>query len=204
MSSPDVTKLYNATDKTKFMIDKIVEMWFISEYDPTIKSTLRYDRDCPLAKFARSIKKIGVTLDIQWDRMQTKFRAKENVSTADIENVAQELRIAYNQFCHVPGHIRRLGQLNDIRPILNILDVISCRINDGQEWHLHREVDGDWKLYIMDESNTFRTEKNPVVDDVEDYPRNPTVIHHLPPANPNAVQTAQLLGMLERVQHSMR
>jgi hypothetical protein len=186
------------------MIDKIEEMWFISEHDDTIKSTLRYDRDSELARFARSIKNIGVTLDIIWDRMQTKFRAKENVSTADIENVAQELKIAYNQFCHVMGHIRSLGRLNDIMPILEILDIISCRINDGQEWHLHREADGKWKLYIMDESNTWRTEKNPVVDGVEEYPRNPPIIDHPPVTNPHVVQDAQLLSMLERVQHSMR
>jgi hypothetical protein len=204
MSSPDVTKLYNATDKTKFMIDKIEEMWFISEHDQTIKSTLRYDRDCPLARFAQSIKKIGFTLDIKWDRMQTKFRAKENVTTDDIANVAQELKIAYNRFCQVMGHIRSLGQLNDIMPILEVLDTISCRINDGQEWHLHREANGKWKVYIMDEGNTWRTEKNPVVDGVEEYPRNPPIIDHPPVTNPDAVQTAQLLSMLERVQHSMR
>jgi hypothetical protein len=203
MSSPNVTKLYNATDKTKFMIDKIEEMWFISEHDDTIKSTLRYDRDSALARFAQSIKKIGTALDIKWDNRQIKFIAKENVSTADIENVAKELKITYNQFCNVPVHIRRFGQLNDIMPILQILDIISCRINDGQDWHLHREADGNWKLYIMDESNTWRTEKNPVVDGVEEYPRNPIIIHHPPATNPHVVQDAQLLSMLERVQHSM-
>jgi len=206
MSSPDVTKLYNVTDKTKFMTDKIVEVWCTCESSATIKADLRCNRDGSLSNFARSIQSIGTTLGIHWDRGRIQYVVKENVSADDMQTVQKQLKIAHHRFLQVHGHVRDLRDLHDIMPILHILDIISGRLADGQDWQLKRDAEGTWALYIMDETNTWRTEKNPVADAVEEIHENPFIgdPKYRNKKNPSAAQNAQLVSMLERVQHSMR
>ena len=155
-------------------------MWSFCDASANLNSDLLYDRTGPEAKFAKTIKEIGQTLGITFDRSKHAYVVKQNISEQDMKTVSLIIGSAHRLWLNIPGHIRLLIDLYQIRPIIHMLNLICDRLKDGQDWRVNQDDPDEWKLYIMNEDNAFREEKNPV------YPNPPEdSTPNFPPNDPN-------------------
>jgi hypothetical protein len=134
---------------------------------------LRYDdRDSKLAAFVREVANIRELVVVGRERTGFFERVlKDNISETDIAAVIQHIRAANTKFFRIEFHIRDspvTPELQKIQHIIRFLHMICDRLQDGQEWLVHHDFDGPWTLYIMDEGNYFRTDKNPEPQQVEE------------------------------------
>ena len=208
-------KRYNSTqEKTDLMMSLIPELCSICELSSHLQFELRLpDRDSTEAAFVREVAKIRALVVVGRQGPVCFERVlKENITSQDIAAVIILIGSAHTKFHRIASHLRNAPELPDLQRagyIIDFLHILCGRLNDGYEWKVDHEFQGPWTLYIMNEDNTWRAEKNPVSDPSTEPADNPATRHHPyhfgPGSNPpNGPQRAQLCNMLTRVQHSMR
>jgi hypothetical protein len=158
---------YNSEqEKTELMMSLIPNLCTECEVSSYLRNQLRYDDSVnKLAAFVREVAKISDLVVVERESIGHFERVlKEHISAADIAAVIKHIRSAYTKFFRIEAHIRNstiTPELQRILHIISFLHVICDRLKDGQEWLVHHDFDGPWTLYIMDEGNYFRTDKNP-------------------------------------------
>ena len=177
-------KRYNSEqEKTDFMMSQILELCTICELTTSLRNQLRYeDRDSKVAAFVREVATMSALVVVRRQGSAYFERVlKENIQSDVIDQVISHIHIAERKFYKIEGHIRTSSitpELGRINHIITFLHIICDRLKDGQEWLVHHEHEGPWTLYIMNEENTFRTDKNPVPvqtsESDESVPRNPS------------------------------
>ena len=148
------------------MMSLILDLCTECEVSNSLKFELRLlDHDSPRAAFVREVAKIRELVVVVRERTGYFERVlKEHISAADIAAVIKHIRSAYTKFFRIEAHIRNstiTPELQRILHIISFLHVICDRLKDGHEWLVQHEFQGPWLLYIMNEENTFRTDKNP-------------------------------------------
>ena len=136
------------------------------EVSSYLKYQLTYDDSVSkLAAFVREVAKIRELVVVVRERTGYFERVlKEHIPATDIAAVIKHIRSAYTKFFRIEAHIRNstiTPELQRILHIISFLHVICDRLKDGHEWLVQHEFQGPWLLYIMNEENTFRTDKNP-------------------------------------------
>ncbi len=205
---------YNSSkEKTDLMMSLIPDLCSECELSRQLQFELRLsDRDSKQAAFVREVAKMSELVILRRQGPVCFERVlKEGVSEADIVAIIIHIRQANRKYYNIEPWIRNstvTPELQRIGYIISFLYIICGRLNDGEEWKVDHEFQGPCTLYILNEDNTYREEKNPAP-----YPsaqprasdENPVARHHPfhfgPGRNP---ENAQLSNMLMRVKHSMR
>lgn len=211
MSLYGLPRYNSAQDKTDLMMSLIPELCSECELSRSLQFELRLsDRDSKQAAFVREVAKMSELVVVRREgRGYAERVLKENISSQDIAAVIIHIRQANRKFYNIEYHIRSstvTPELQRAGYIITFLHILCDRLNDGQEWKVKHEFQGPWTLYIMDENNIEREEKNPVSDPNTQPPAENSVARHHPlhfgsGRNP---ENTQLSNMLMRVKHSMR
>ena len=213
MSLYGLPRYHSEQEKTDLMMSLIPDLCSICELSRSLQFELRLsDRDSKTAAFVREVAKMSELVILRRQGPVCFERVlKEGVSEADIAAVIIHIRSANMKFFNIESYTRNstvTPELQRIGYIITFLRILCDRLNDGYEWKVDHEFQGPYTLYIMNEDNTWRAEKNPA-----SYPNtqprasdeNPVARHHPfhfgPGRNP---ENAQLSNMLMRVKHSMR
>jgi hypothetical protein len=203
-------------EKTDLMMSLIPELCSQCELSRSLQFELRLsDSDSKSAAFVREVAKMsGLVIRRRQGLAYFERVLKDNISEADIAAVIIHIRQANRKFWNIEAHLRNsptLPELLIIERIITFLHIICDRLKDGQEWKVRHESEGPYTLLILHEDNTWRAETNPVVGAQDNPGDNPASVHHPfhfgpgnNPPGPDAPEGAQLVSMLERVQHSMR
>jgi hypothetical protein len=207
MSLYGLPRYHSEQEKTDLMMSLIPDLCSQCRCSPSLQFELRHpDSESKRAAFVREVEKIQKLVVVG-------SVLKENISEADIAAVIIHIRQANRKFWNIEAHLRNnpmLPELLIIERIITFLHIICDRLNDGQEWKVRRESEGPYTLLILHEDNTWRAEKNPWFPEQDNPGANPAIRHDPhrfgpgPGDNPDVHRDAQLIHMLERVQHSMR
>ena len=205
-------KRYNSPkEKTDLMMSLIPELCSICELSTELQFT-RSLRDSKVAEFVKEVATMSEFVILRRQGPVCFERVlKENITSQVIDVVIKLIGSAAAKFHRIENHLRNWSgsDLQRAGYIIDFLHILCGRLNDGYEWKVDHEFQGPYTLYIMNEDNTWRAEKNPVSDPSTEPADNPATVHHPfhfgPGSNPpNGPQHAQLCNMLIRVQHSMR
>ena len=207
-------KRYNSEqEKTDLMMSVIPDLCSQCELSRSLQHELRLlDKDSTRAAFVREVAKIRDLVVVGREGHGHFERVlKENISEADIAAVIIHIRSANTKFFRIESHLRNstvTPELQKIGHIISFLHIICDRLKDGQEWLVHHEFQGPWTLYIMNEENTFRTDKNPEPDPSRRMktPQNPEREDHIQHGNPgdphhNQTDIYEVDAMLSQMEH---
>ena len=207
-------KRYNSEhEKTDLMMSVIPDLCSQCDLSSSLRHELRLsDKDSTRAAFVREVANIRELVVVVRERHGYVERVlKENISEADIAAVIIHIRSANTKFFRIESHLRNstvTPELQRIGHIISFLHIICDRLKDGQEWLVHHEFQGPWTLYIMNEENTFRTDKNPEPDPSRrrKTPQNPEREDHIQHGNPgdphhNHTDISAVDAMLSQMEH---